>query len=182
MLKGDLFDGENKYRCNTCNKKTLANKSIDYPKLPKVLIVQLKRFELNSQNEDPKKLTDFASTPMALDCFCHQCQSYGVDENHSYQLNAVVVHRGNTTTNGHYITYGRLLTPVSGQPRCCGVYFDERQIKRSWFKCDDEKINEISRKQIADMFTNKNSGMVESGETPYLLFYAQNGLIAEHQA
>jgi len=43
----DLLDGENKYFCESCNKKVKAEKIQSIKKLPPYLILCLKRFEFN---------------------------------------------------------------------------------------------------------------------------------------
>lgn len=45
FVKGDLLEGANAYHCEKCDKKVDTVKRLCIKKLPKVLVLQLKRFD-----------------------------------------------------------------------------------------------------------------------------------------
>lgn len=94
--------------------------------LPQVLCLHIKRFGMvASQRPKACKLTAHVSFPVdGLDL-----ESIGSDPA-NYELSAAVVHRGNTLSSGHYLTYGRN---------------DGR-----WFRFDDNRATEVSRDTLAD--------------------------------
>ena len=44
-MKGDLLEGANAYHCGKCDKKVDTVKRLCIKKLPKILCIQLKRFD-----------------------------------------------------------------------------------------------------------------------------------------
>ena len=46
-LKVDKLEGDNKYECEKCNKKTNALKGLKFRTLPPILLLHLKRFDLD---------------------------------------------------------------------------------------------------------------------------------------
>ena len=45
FVKGDLLEGANAYHCDKCDKKVDTVKRMCIKKLPKILCIQLKRFD-----------------------------------------------------------------------------------------------------------------------------------------
>lgn len=82
---------------------TEAIRKISYPKLPRLLIIQLKRFSGGME-----KINSYIPTPFTLQCFCSTCindlGSQSAKE-HEYQLYSVITHVGSTLQAGHYIAY-----------------------------------------------------------------------------
>lgn len=99
----ERFSGDNKFRCENCMGLTEAIRKISYPKLPRLLIIQLKRFSGGME-----KINSYIPTPFTLQCFCSTCindlGSRSVKE-HEYQLYSVITHVGSTLQAGHYIAY-----------------------------------------------------------------------------
>lgn len=80
---------------------TEAIRKISYPKLPRLLIIQLKRFSGGME-----KINSYIPTPFTLQCFCSECISdYGNAREHEYKLYSVITHVGSTLQAGHYIAY-----------------------------------------------------------------------------
>lgn len=80
---------------------TEAIRKISYPKLPRILIIQLKRFSGGME-----KINSYIPTPFTLQCFCSECISdYGNAKEHEYKLYSVITHVGSTLQAGHYIAY-----------------------------------------------------------------------------
>lgn len=80
---------------------TEAVRKISYPKLPRLLIIQLKRFSGGME-----KINSYIPTPFTLQCFCSECTpDYGNTPEHEYKLYSVITHVGSTLQAGHYIAY-----------------------------------------------------------------------------
>lgn len=97
------FRSENKYRCEECSGLTEAIRTVSYPKLPRLLIIQLKRFSGGME-----KINSYIPTPFTLQCFCSDCMRAGSDTTkrlHVYKLYSVITHVGATLSVGHYIAY-----------------------------------------------------------------------------
>lgn len=97
----EKFQGENKFRCENCMGLTEANRKISYPKLPRILIIQLKRFSGGME-----KINSYIPTPFTLQCFCATCIADRANsKEHEYKLYSVITHVGATMCAGHYIAY-----------------------------------------------------------------------------
>uniref|UniRef100_A0A182N0H5 USP domain-containing protein n=1 Tax=Anopheles dirus TaxID=7168 RepID=A0A182N0H5_9DIPT len=97
----EYFRGDNKYRCEVCSGYTEACRTITFDVLPRLLVLQLKRF-----NGDMEKINSHIPTPFVLQCFCREC--YGRpdgDKRHVYRLYSVITHVGARMSVGHYIAY-----------------------------------------------------------------------------
>ncbi len=66
-VKGDLLEGPNAYHCEKCNKKIDAVKRTCIKKLPKVLAIQLKRFDYDWEREIAVKSNEYFEFPRELD-------------------------------------------------------------------------------------------------------------------
>lgn len=102
LMTREQFRGDNKYRCEGCMGYTEAIRTITYPVLPRLLIIQLKRFSGGME-----KINSHIHTPFTLQCFCSQCceLSADVEKPHEYRLYSVITHVGATMCAGHYIAY-----------------------------------------------------------------------------
>lgn len=80
---------------------TEAIRTISYPQLPRLLIIQLKRFSGGME-----KINSYIPTPFTLQCFCSSCfQKNEQSKEHEYKLYSVITHVGATMCAGHYIAY-----------------------------------------------------------------------------
>ncbi len=110
IMASDTLRENNKYLCTECSRYNEAQRSVQYELLPKVLVLQLKRFTAANT-----KINDFVPTPFTMNCFCTQClppdgpQPPGerMPPKHHYRLFAVIMHLGATLASGHYIAYVR---------------------------------------------------------------------------
>ena len=66
-VKGDLLEGPNAYHCEKCNKKIDAVKRTCIKKLPKILAIQLKRFDYDWEREIAVKSNEYFEFPRELD-------------------------------------------------------------------------------------------------------------------
>ncbi|XP_049300094.1 ubiquitin carboxyl-terminal hydrolase 1 [Anopheles funestus] len=97
----EYFRGDNKYRCEVCSGYTEACRTISFDILPRLLVLQLKRF-----NGDMEKINSYIPTPFILQCFCAECIGKSDNEKrHIYRLYSVITHVGARMSVGHYIAY-----------------------------------------------------------------------------
>jgi ubiquitin carboxyl-terminal hydrolase 9/24 len=66
-VKGDLLEGPNAYHCEKCNKKIDAVKRTCIKKLPKILAIQLKRFDYDWEREIAVKSNEYFEFPHEID-------------------------------------------------------------------------------------------------------------------
>lgn len=93
---------------------TEAVRQITYPKLPRLLIIQLKRFSGGME-----KINSYIPTPFTLQCFCSACCSKcEKSKEHEYKLYSVITHVGATMCAGHYIAYTCSLNLNSAYVNC----------------------------------------------------------------
>ena len=59
LVKGQMLDGENKYYCEQCDAKVTAEKFLSIKKLPKCLIVALKRFQYDFEIDAKIKINSY---------------------------------------------------------------------------------------------------------------------------
>ncbi|XP_014217502.1 ubiquitin carboxyl-terminal hydrolase 1-like [Copidosoma floridanum] len=123
VVMSELLCDKNKYWCATCLRYNEARRAICFPSLPRLLVLQLKRFSTAAGSME--KINHHMPTPLNLQCFCEECNiitdqlRYGSSssssvpakdpsQRHVYNLYSVIMHQGATMTAGHYVAYTRL--------------------------------------------------------------------------
>ncbi|CAD0197272.1 unnamed protein product [Chrysodeixis includens] len=103
-LSTEYLRDQNKYWCERCLRYNEARRSVAYSRLPRLLVLQLKRFSGGME-----KITRHAPTPLHMPCFCEACAQRPPDQppTHRYLLWGVIMHLGQTLTGGHYVAYAR---------------------------------------------------------------------------
>lgn len=103
-LSTEYLREQNKYWCERCLRYNEARRTVSYSRLPRLLVLQLKRFSGGME-----KITRHAPTPLEMPCFCEVCVRRPPDRppQHKYELWAVIMHLGQTLTGGHYVAYAR---------------------------------------------------------------------------
>ena len=64
FLKPEKLEGGNQYFCSKCDKKVDAIKFIRFNKVPKILFLQLNRFEYDPMTDSRKKVFDKVTFPL----------------------------------------------------------------------------------------------------------------------
>jgi ubiquitin carboxyl-terminal hydrolase 36/42 len=115
FLETEILTSENRFDCElTCKSKTDASKTVYLSKLPKILILCLKRFSYVARTGKCEKNRDLIDCEFKLEL-----------NNKHYELVGTIDHIGKYIDGGHYI--GKV-----------------RDVRNIWFECDDENIKEIS--------------------------------------
>lgn len=117
-VQEELLDETNKYDCPVCGSLQVAIRYSELRILPPVLNLQLLRFE--SSNGHSRKLSSVLKFPNKLDM--NQFVKTSVGSN-IYNLFAVLIHEGQTSHSGHYISF------IKKGP--------------TWFKFNDEVVGEL---------------------------------------
>lgn len=174
-LRPELLEKTNQYHCSKCDKKVDALKFVRLTKLPKILFIQLGRFEYDFVNDNRKKINDRVSFPTLLNLnnfnrSLEEMQQFFNEEYfkrdpqmeitpedleeaikqgpHVYELYSVVIHSGNAH-GGHYYAYSKS--------------FEDNQ----WYSFNDSNVCEISIKDIINSFGGSTNA------TGYVLLYRQ---------
>lgn len=83
-----------------------ARREVCYQKLPRILIFQLKRFMSSAKGTE--KINYYIPTPMEIPCFCDECCQLEEGQNlHTYTLFSIIMHKGATMAEGHYVSFVR---------------------------------------------------------------------------
>ncbi|XP_026824549.1 ubiquitin carboxyl-terminal hydrolase 1 isoform X2 [Ooceraea biroi] len=115
VVTSELLWGRDKYWCARCLRYNEARRAVCFPSLPRLLILQLKRFSTAAGSME--KINNHMPTPLTLQCFCEECSneqtrgtaaSSAPEARHVYRLYSVIMHQGATMTAGHYVAYARL--------------------------------------------------------------------------
>ncbi|GAB6023037.1 Ubiquitin carboxyl-terminal hydrolase 26, variant 2 [Chamberlinius hualienensis] len=99
FVKEEKLENEEKYYCGSCKKKQNAVRYIKLKKLPPFLNLQLLRFVYNRQTSRKTKLKNLIEFPETLD----MCAFIESKEPVLYDLNAVLIHRGTSAYEGHFV-------------------------------------------------------------------------------
>ncbi|KAJ6786527.1 hypothetical protein PWT90_07046 [Aphanocladium album] len=107
---GETMDGDNKYKCSSCDRHVDAVKRACLKDVPDNVIFHLKRFEFNLQTLQRSKIDDYFAFPNQLDLqpytVEHLSGSTPHDQQDIFELVGVLVHAG-TAESGHYYSYVR---------------------------------------------------------------------------
>ena len=101
FITPELLDRDNAYFCTNCKRKVAARKRFTIHKAPKVLTLQLKRFDYN-RGFNGGKINKFIQYPAHLNL---QPFMSSRKEPVPYHLYAVLVHEGFSCNSGHYYCY-----------------------------------------------------------------------------
>ncbi|KAF2191532.1 hypothetical protein K469DRAFT_656523 [Zopfia rhizophila CBS 207.26] len=131
FVEGDVMEGDNKYKCESCGGKFVdAVKRTCLKDVPDNLIFHLKRFDFDLVDMRRTKINDLFEFPTYIDV-----SLYNVDhlsdlskprQEDIFELVGVLVHQG-TSENGHYYSYIRERPCPSGSPTSW-VDFNDRDV------------------------------------------------------
>ncbi|PRP75282.1 ubiquitin carboxyl-terminal hydrolase 48, partial [Planoprotostelium fungivorum] len=132
--KEEILNESNQYLCDHCNSKQDAARSIEITQLPEVLNFQFLRFVYDKKTGSKKKLKTRISFPESIDM-----SPFVVDQppGLTYDLKAVIVHRGASAYGGHYIVH---VKSTDGK----------------WWKFDDETV--VEEKITSDEVEEETKG------------------------
>nr|AAT44134.1 unknown protein, contains ubiquitin carboxyl-terminal hydrolase [Oryza sativa Japonica Group] len=111
FFQPEILEGSNKYSCERCKKLTSARKQLFVLRAPKVLVIQLKRFEGINGGKINRNI-EFKETLFLSDFMYNKNQ----DSLPVYNLFGSIVHSGFSPDSGHYYAY---VKDAIGRWYCC---------------------------------------------------------------
>ena len=115
LIQDEILQGENSYYDDVLDKKVRAIKRLRIKRLPPVLVLQLKRFELNYDTFQKVKLNDKYVFPTLLDMQPYMSDADNNNSNQNmangannvttvFKLSGILIHSGSANA-GHYYSY-----------------------------------------------------------------------------
>ncbi|KAF2883780.1 hypothetical protein ILUMI_22366 [Ignelater luminosus] len=181
-VKAEFLKDDNAYYCEECKKKVVATKRLCFKRLPKTLVIQLKRFEYSYQTGYTVKFHDYFEFPRKLDMLPYTVEGLssqtkniitcGIDNENpcpTYTLSGVVIHNGEASgiinllfsfLAGHYFSYIR-----SGEV---------------WYKFDDKYVERVDLhidKQLEELCFGNQPNIHYTEKklySAYVLFYTRD--------
>ncbi|KAJ4343616.1 hypothetical protein N0V95_006624 [Ascochyta clinopodiicola] len=177
FVQGDVMEGDNKYKCESCGGKFVdAVKRTCLKSAPDNLIFHLKRFDFDLTDFSRRKVHEYFAFPEAIDIGL-----YNVDhlsdptKTHTedfFDLVGVVVHFGNCE-NGHYYSY------IRKRPRPTG------DASPTWLNFNDQEVDPFDPTEIPQ---KAFGGATDDGYnrqyklySAYMLFYQRRTAIEHDQ-
>ncbi|KAL6889853.1 hypothetical protein HDV57DRAFT_345257 [Trichoderma longibrachiatum] len=182
-VDGEVLEGDNKYKCSSCDQHVDAVKRTCLKDLPDNLIFHLKRFDFNIRTQQRCKVNDHFVFPPNIDM-----RPYTIDylsdpmkdtnPPDMFELVGVLVHSG-TAESGHYYSYIRERTSTADCPR--------------WVEFNDDTVTPWDPRQMAastfggpiqqssPQFSDRQ--LTDKTYSAYMLFYQRSSsLLAEQQS
>lgn len=128
----ELLQGDESFKCEKCGEKTEATKRLRIYRLPKVLLLHIKRFKYSGSSRE--KLTNNVSFPvkgLKLSQFVSDVSS-PADSNATYDLYAVSNHYG-SMAGGHYTAACRVGLPGG---------------REQWYSFNDDAVSKLSPQSV----------------------------------
>ena len=146
-IQVETMEGENKYQAEGYGLQD-AKKGVIFESFPKVLHLQLKRFEYDINRGAMTKVNDRYEFPETFDAAPYLSETADKSESYLYELHGVLVHSGDFNA-GHYYAY---LKPASGGP---------------FYKFDDDRVTRATPKEaLEENFGGDYAGLVNATPPP----------------
>jgi ubiquitin carboxyl-terminal hydrolase 34 len=180
-VDGEIMEGDNKYKCSTCDRHVDAVKRACLKDIPDHLIFHLKRFDFNLRTLQRSKINDHFAFPSKLDMRPYTIDaltnpSPPMDEAEAediFELVGVLVHSG-TAESGHYYSYVRERPTASEGQR--------------WVEFNDDVVSEWDPSQMrdacfggADYRAAENGAIYDKTYSAYMLFYQRSSSLRKEQ-
>lgn len=178
FVRGDVMEGDNKYKCESCGGKFVdAVKRTCLKEVPDNLIFHLKRFEFDLNDFSRRKINDYFEFPASIDISEYHV-NYLSDptiprEQDIFDLVGVLVHSG-TCENGHYYSYIR--------ERPCSTGF----ASPPWIEFDDSNVSpfdpaDIAQRAFGGAFEELYGARTMKNFSAYMLFYQRRSALETDQ-
>eukprot|EP01126_Amoeba_proteus_P012270 TRINITY_DN15035_c0_g5_i2.p1 TRINITY_DN15035_c0_g5~~TRINITY_DN15035_c0_g5_i2.p1 ORF type:complete len:417 (+),score=88.90 TRINITY_DN15035_c0_g5_i2:872-2122(+) len=127
FVREEVLTKHDSWYCPTCKEMQQATKKMDIWKFPKILRIDLKRFQ-NRGFWLGQKITKFVDYPFTLDL--QEFKVTSCDSCLVYDLFAVACHEGVTAQMGHYTA------------------FCKNSLDKKWYLFNDSKVTEVREKDV----------------------------------
>jgi ubiquitin carboxyl-terminal hydrolase 48 len=157
--------GDNQYLCNTCDSKQDATRQVVFSELPPVLNLQLCRYVFDREKHVKQKLTHGVLLNRTL-----EVQTRDERKSATYILCAVMIHRGNSAYQGHYVA--EAMDWQTGK----------------WFEFNDDLVKILEKGpscSVGNVEENygKMKGKVKKGsKDAYNMYYVRQSFLAKSAA
>lgn len=191
-LKVEILDKDNKYYCETCQKKVDAKKFIKLEKLPNVLLFQLNRFEYDYVTDSRKKINDKVTFPLILDMNLYTNNNINsVIPNKEYFIKKaegkidlktenLEKEIAQALLNGKEVYELYSIVIHSGTANGGHYYAYIKSFEDDiWYNFNDSDVSEISESEIENVFGGKCLNGFSSA-TGYVLFYRKIKIESEN--
>ncbi|KAF5652390.1 hypothetical protein F25303_3310 [Fusarium sp. NRRL 25303] len=178
-VDGEVMEGDNKYKCSTCDRHVDAVKRACLKDVPDNVIFHLKRFDFNLRTLQRNKINDYFSFPDRIDMrpytIEHLSNPKSDIEEDIFELVGVLVHAG-TAESGHYYSYIRERPTSSNRP--LWVEFND-DLVTPW----DPAQMEYSTFGGADHrpIYDNNGILYDKNFSAYMLFYQRSSSLRAEQ-
>jgi ubiquitin carboxyl-terminal hydrolase 34 len=162
FIEGEIMQGDNKYKCSSCDSYVNAVKRACLKDVPDNLIFHLKRFDYDLVSGTRSKINDYFEFPFEIDMAPYNVE-YLKDTQQTlvpdkFMLVGVLVHSGNAEA-GHYYSFIR----------------ERPGVRDNWVEMNDADITPYDPGKIADSCfggwdTSYNPPFMKSWNA-YMLFY-----------
>ncbi|KAK0118696.1 hypothetical protein ONS96_011784 [Cadophora gregata f. sp. sojae] len=177
-VDGEVMEGDNKYKCSTCDRHVDAVKRACLKDIPDNLIFHLKRFDFNLRTLMRSKINDYFKFPKSIDMRPYKVEHLNNEPDtpeDMFELVGVLVHSG-TAESGHYYSFVRE-RPSTGN-------------LESWVEFNDECVSswDLNRMEGACYGGPDYHGPIDNNNSPYdkswsayMLFYQRSSVLAEQK-
>lgn len=176
-VDGEHMEGDNKYKCSTCDRHVDAVRRSCLKEIPDSLIFHLKRFDFNLRTQARNKINDYFAFPSRIDMRPYTIEHLGDSPGDSsedwFELVGVLVHAG-TAESGHYYSYIR-----------------ERPTSREnddWFEFNDDTVTPWNPSRMeascyggSEPSWDANGMSYEKNYCAYMLFYERSSALERKQ-
>ncbi|KAL0931794.1 ubiquitin carboxyl-terminal hydrolase [Colletotrichum truncatum] len=175
-VDGEIMEGDNKYKCSSCDRHVDAVKRACLKDIPDNLIFHLKRFDFNLRTLMRSKINDYFSFPKKIDMRPYTIDHLGSPsdsgEEDIFELVGVLVHAG-TAESGHYYSYIRE-RPSTGS-------------SESWFEFNDDVVSpwnpaDLEKSTFGGPDMPFDNGVsYDKTYSAYMLFYQRSSVLKAEQ-
>jgi ubiquitin carboxyl-terminal hydrolase 34 len=179
-VEGEVMEGDNKYKCSTCDRHVDAVKRSCLKDVPDHLIFHLKRFDYDLRNFMRRKINDHFAFPHTIDMRPYTQEALNKkdkaerDESSDvFELVGVLVHTG-TAESGHYYSY------VRERPT-------EPAAFPSWLEFNDDIVSKWDPRETEDAcfggqeFVRQSGHYYDKPYSAYMLFYQRSSNLQKMQ-
>lgn len=179
-VEGEVMEGDNKYKCSTCDRHVDAVKRSCLKDIPDHLIFHLKRFDYDLRNFMRRKINDYFAFPLMIDMRPYTQEALNkkdkveTDESSDvFELVGVLVHTG-TAESGHYYSYIRERPTEPGNPP-------------SWLEFNDDVVSRWDPRELEAAcfggreYLRHGANIFDKPYSAYMLFYQRSSNLQQMQ-
>ncbi|XP_031549243.1 probable ubiquitin carboxyl-terminal hydrolase FAF-X isoform X2 [Actinia tenebrosa] len=198
FVKGDLLEGANAYHCEKCNKKVDTVKRMCISRLPRIMAIQLKRFDYDWERECAVKFNDYFEFPREIDMepfteiglaksegevtseeLIIEDDKRSCNSENKYRLTGILVHSGQAS-GGHYYCY--ILQRSNPEDESRWYKFDDGEVSECKMEDDEEMKNQcFGGEYMGEVFDHMLKRMSYRRQkrwwNAYILFYERLDVI-----